>query len=91
MTWNKGGAAQDTYIPVGARLHWFHHIWEDSYTNQFLKHVLQKGHTLPFLQSPPPFSGIIQTLTTGTLGIALKQELEQLLHKKAIEELKPSE
>lgn len=87
----KGVAAALPHLQVGARLTSFQHTWTDSFTNQFVKEIVQVGHTLPFLRHPPPFSGIIPTPTKGKLGPALRQELEQLLSKRAIEELGPDQ
>ena len=60
-----GVAAQDPHIPVGARLLLSHHLWEDLFTNRYVKEVIEQGHVLPFAQIPPEFSGIIQTAASG--------------------------
>ena len=48
----KGVAAALPHLQVGARLTSFQHTWTDSFTNQFVKEIVQVGHTLPFLATP---------------------------------------
>ena len=73
-------------MPVGGRLTLFKRNWTAFPLNDFIRQILEEGHTIPFL-GPPPVSQVKYTPLVGTYAKVLKEEIQKLLIKGAIEEV----
>ena len=77
-------------IPVGGRLSHFLHAWEKITTDKWVLDVVKHGYKLEFIQKPP-FLGIKPTNVALESQAIIKQEIDSLLNKNAIEIVKPVE
>jgi hypothetical protein len=67
--------------------------WVQLAPGQYILDILEDGHTLPFLGAPPLFMGIRRTLIQGSpeKQRALRQEVQELLFKGAIQKVPPGQ
>ena len=79
--------------PVGGRLQRFTEFWESLGVPQYLMDIVTEGHTLPFLQNPPPFRGVKSTPLIGPPEKVqvLLDEVQALLSKGAVELVPPGQ
>ncbi len=79
-----------SWLPVGGRIAFFRHQWEGITDNKWVLDIIRKGYAIPFVQDPPlrrslPESDTVRDPIKRDL---LNQEIESLLGKRAIEEVR---
>lgn len=77
-----------TEIPVGGRLRFFIRHWEKITNDQWVLSILKNGYKLEFLKIPL-FQGIRKTKISPENVDILKNEVDTLLQKDAIEKVSP--
>ncbi|KAI2650153.1 ORF V: Enzymatic polyprotein [Labeo rohita] len=53
--------------------------------SQWVLHTVEKGYRIQFGSPPPPFNGVLPTLVGPKQALVIKQEVNALLRKEAIE------
>jgi mRNA-degrading endonuclease HigB of HigAB toxin-antitoxin module len=78
--------AQNPEIPVGGRLSHFLPQWKNITTDKWVLDVISQGYKLEFVKVPP-FLGIKSTNVPRKNESIIKQEIDALLQKNAIEKV----
>ena len=59
--------------------------WEAITSSREVLNVIREGHEIPFETTPPPFSGILDSVPPDPQGaLVLRRELEEMLSKGAV-------
>ena len=78
------------HIPVGGRLKFFLDEWKKITNDQWILSVIEEGYKLDFLEKPPHL-GIKQTSLSFENTNIIREEVENLLFKNAIEKIPQNE
>ena len=80
-----------SHLPVGGRLTHFAHFWEQHVQDSWALEVVREGYALEFEGPPPTFRGVRATRAMGDRARFLREEIQSLLLKNAIERVPPGE
>ena len=81
----------NSLLPVGGRLSHFVHFWEQNVQDTWALEVVREGYALEFEGPPPTFQGVRVTRAKGDRARFLREEIQSLLLKAAIERVPPGE
>ena len=81
----------NSHLPVGGRLSHFAHFWEQNVQDTWALEVVRQGYALEFEGPPPTFQGVRVTRANGDRARFLREEIQSLLLKNAIERVPPGE
>ena len=79
---------QNTKIPVGGRLQHFQKFWVQNDRDKWAKQVVSKGYAIEFLSRPSLQENPIWTILPKEQHPLLWEEINQMLEKEAIMEIK---
>ena len=74
-------------FPVGGRLKYFAHIWEEKIQDKFVKSVVLRGYHLEWVGPPPVLSNKVIFTHLEDQTDLLAQEIQEMLAKDAIQEV----
>jgi hypothetical protein len=76
-------------LPVGGRLSYFRSFWNQNVSDDWAKEVIAKGYSIEFLDIPPFMIRPLVTTVPQDKEHIIHSEIEELLTKNAIEEVRP--